>query len=156
MSLFLSTYINRVDKKGRVSVPSAFRSALMNQSFQGIILFRSYTLSALEGFGMDKMEKLSRQIEQTTDLFSQEQDDLSSSIFADAQPLSFDTEGRILLPNLLKEHAQIQENAAFVGRGATFQIWNPDLFQSHQSHARERLKRQKRPGLKTHNENDRL
>lgn len=142
MGIFLSTFINRLDKKGRVSVPSTFRSSLAQQSFQGIVLFRSYTLQAIEGFGMDRMEKLSAQLD-TLDLFSDDQNDLAASIFADAHQLSFDGEGRVLLPELLCEHASLAGQVAFVGRGATFQIWNPEVFKQHQEEARQRLKAKK-------------
>ena len=139
MGIFLSTFVNRLDKKGRVSVPSTFRAALGSQSFQGIILFRSYTLSAIEGFGMDRMERLSQQLD-TMDLFSDTQNDLAASIFADAHQLAFDGEGRVLLPELLCAHAHLSDQVAFVGRGATFQLWNPEAFNHYQAQARDRLK----------------
>lgn len=142
MGIFLSTFVNRLDKKGRVSVPSSFRASLAQQSFQGIILFRSYALQAIEGFGIDRMEKLSLQLD-TLDLFSDDQNDLAASIFADAHQLSFDSEGRVMLPELLCEHAGLSEQVAFVGRGATFQLWDPERFKQHQQAARDRLKEKK-------------
>ncbi|MGL5784356.1 MAG: division/cell wall cluster transcriptional repressor MraZ [Alphaproteobacteria bacterium] len=142
MGIFLSTFVNRLDKKGRVSVPSSFRASLAHQNFQGIILFRSYTLQAIEGFGIDRMEKLSLQLD-TLDLFSDDQNDLAASIFADAHQLPFDGEGRVMLPELLCDHAGLSEQVAFVGRGATFQLWDPDRFKQHQQAARERLKEKK-------------
>lgn len=138
MKLFLSTFINRLDKKGRVSVPASFRLALSGQSFQGIVAFRSYKLFAVEGMGIDRMQRLSDSVDQL-DLFSETQDDLTATIFADSQMLSLDGDGRIILPGLLLEHAQIKEEVAFVGRGATFQIWNPMLFEEHQREARQRV-----------------
>src|SRR3990167_8144988 len=138
MPLFLSTFINKLDKKGRVSVPASFRLALSGQSFQGIVAFRSYKLSAIEGMGIDRMQRLSDSVDQL-DLFSEAQDDLTTSIFADAQTLALDGDGRVILPNLLLEHAKINEAIACVGRGATFQLWNPQLFEEHQAKARQRV-----------------
>ncbi len=138
MTVFLSSYQNKIDKKGRVSVPASFRSVLSRQTFQGIVAFRSLTSCAIEAFGMDRMERLSDQMD-TFDPFAQDQDDLTASIFADAHPLPFDKEGRILLPESLLQHAELQETVSFVGRGATFQLWNPAHFQAHQKKARERL-----------------
>lgn len=142
MALFLSTFINKVDKKGRVSVPAPFRSALSSQEFQGIALFRSYNSPALEGSGLDRMARLSQSVD-TLDLFSQEQDDLAAVLFADTHQLPFDGEGRIMIPQELLDHAGIVDHICFVGRGATFQIWNPDTFAQHQERARERLKQSK-------------
>jgi MraZ protein len=138
MTLFLSTFINKLDKKGRVSVPAPFRQMLSGQSFQGIIAFRSYKLPAIEGMGIDRMQRLSNSVDKL-DAFSEAQDDLTASIFADSQMLAFDGDGRIVLTSLLLKHAQIKDTVAFVGRGALFQIWNPDLFEHYQQEARKRV-----------------
>ncbi len=148
MSLFLATHVNKIDKKGRVSVPASFRATLAQQSFQGVVLFRSLRFGTIEGCGMDRMEKLSQGLDHFVQ-FSSEQSDLSASIFADAQPLPFDPEGRVMLPEMLIEYAKIDDAAAFVGCGATFQIWNPDLFRKHQSEARARVQKQEL-GIRIH------
>lgn len=138
MSLFLSTFINKVDKKGRVSVPAPFRSALVEESFQGIVVFRSYRFDAIEACGLSRMGLLSERVDRL-DLFSEDQDELTAAIFADAHQLSFDTDGRVMLPEVLTAHANIKDKVAFVGRGTTFQIWEPDYFKEHQEKARENI-----------------
>ncbi len=137
-TIFLSTFCNKIDKKGRVSVPASFRTILSLQSFQGFVAFCSLNAPAIEGFGMDRMERLSQRIDQSFDVFSQEQDDWSS-LFAQAQPLSFDSEGRITLTPEMCQHAAFEDTVAFVGRGPTFQLWNPKAYQEHQQKARQRL-----------------
>jgi MraZ protein len=137
MALFISTFVNKVDRKGRVSVPASFRAALRGQSFNGIVAFRSYREATIEGCAIDRMEELSRGLD-ALDQFSEEQDQLASTIFADAHQLAIDGDGRITLPPLLAEHAGISDAAAFVGRGATFQIWSPNTFATHQEEARKR------------------
>ena len=139
--LFLSTFINKVDKKGRVSVPSPFRASISGTSFQGVVLFRSYKHSALEGCGMDQMEAMCAQVDHLP-LFSDERDALTDSIFADAVPLAFDPEGRITLTDDLRDHAGLSESVAFVGKGRMFQLWSPEAFATHQADARARAKRQ--------------
>lgn len=127
-------------------MPASFREALSAQTFQGIVAFRSLTMNAVEGFGIDRMEKLSQQIDRL-DFFSEDNQDWAFSIFSDAQQLSFDSEGRILLPNDLREHAQLEDTVAFVGRGPTFQLWNPDLFKTYQESARQRIRENKTASL---------
>lgn len=138
MTLFLSTFVNKLDKKGRVCVPASFRLALSQQSFQGIVAFRSFKLPTIEGMGIDRMQRLSESVDQL-DLFSDVQDDLTASIFSDSQMLAFDGDGRVVLTQALIDHANIQDGVAFVGRGATFQIWNPSDFEAHQQEARQRI-----------------
>jgi MraZ protein len=140
MALFLSTFVNKVDRKGRVSVPAPFRAAIQGQSFKGIIAFRSYREAAIEACAMDRMERLSDSID-ALEQFSEEQDDFASTIFADSHQLPIDGDGRIILPAQLTEHAGITDAAAFVGRGATFQIWEPAAFERHQGEARARAGR---------------
>lgn len=139
MALFLSTFTNKVDAKGRISVPSSFRAAVAEQSFQGIILFKSYRLPALEGCDMARMATMSQSVDHL-DLFSEDQDDLAATLFADAHQLPFDGDGRVMLPEEMRHFAGIEKHACFVGRGAMFQVWAPDAFKAHQLEARERLR----------------
>lgn len=140
MALFLSTFTNKVDRKGRVSVPATFRAALATQTFAGIIAFPSFRLTAIEGSGIDRMEEMSARHDSLSQ-FSEDHESLAV-IFADAQQLPFDGEGRIVLPESLAEHAGITESAAFVGLGKTFQIWEPGRFRAHQEELRARARNQ--------------
>lgn len=138
MRLFLSTYVNKVDRKGRVSVPAPFRSVLAGQSFNGIVAFRSFKISALEASGIDRMEEMSARLD-TLEQFSEEYDSLAT-IFADTQQMAFDSEGRIMLSDEMMAFAGITEQAAFVGLGKTFQIWEPAAFEAHKTEMRAKAK----------------
>ena len=59
LALFLSTFVNRIDRKGRVSVPAPFRTVLAAQTFPGVIVFPSFVVSAIEASGIDRIERLS-------------------------------------------------------------------------------------------------
>ena len=139
MALFLSTYVNKVDRKGRVSVPAPFRSALSDQAFQGIVLFRSHAHQCLEGFGYAARKEISARLDHY-DLFSAAQDDMATAIFGEAVQLPFDGDGRIVLPADLLDFSAIEEQAAFVGLGRKFQIWSPALFESRRTQARDSVK----------------
>lgn len=138
MTSFLSTFVNKVDRKGRVSVPAPFRAALANETFQGVIACPSLTETAIDGFGRGTLEALNRQrMERTLAEGDFERallggDSVVDTIMALAHELPFDGEGRIVLPGALAESAGITDRAAFVGRGTRFQIWAPDTFERHQ------------------------
>ena len=141
MELFLSTYVNKVDRKGRVSVPATFRSTLAtNREPNLVVLFPSNRSPALDGTGSDYVEEMKDRLE-AFDQFSDEHENISL-LFADAHPLTMDGEGRIVLPEPLKEHAQITTDVAFVGLGAMFQIWEPGRYSEHRAAVRERSRRQ--------------
>jgi len=95
---------------------------------------------------MSRMEQLSAATDKMG-VFDGTLDDLSAMLFADARPLSFDVTGRIVIPADLLAHAGIKDRAIFVGRGNSFQIWNPDAFREMQSGALSRL-RKARPDFK--------
>lgn len=139
MGLFLSTFVNKVDKKGRVSVPATFRAALASEKFPGVIVFPNLSLPAIDGLGMQQMERLSAGID-TFNPFSDEHDAFALSILADSHQLPFDGEGRVVLPEELLTHAKIREQAAFAGRGSTFQIWEPAAFRANHDQARKRAR----------------
>lgn len=138
MALFLSTFINKIDSKGRVSVPASFRASLVGQAFSGVVAYRSIKFPALEVSGADRIEDLSARLDSLPE-FSEERDALAS-ILSDSQQLPFDSEGRIVLPHSLSTYAGLGANAAFVGLGRTFQIWEPERFKLHQEDMRERAR----------------
>ncbi len=139
MTLFLSTFTNKVDKKGRVSVPASFRAELTDQSFQGIVLFRSNVHACLEGFAYSYMQEIGARLDDF-DLFSAEQDDLATAIFGDAVQLPWDGDGRVMLPTELVEFSELNEKATFVGMGRKFQIWSPSVFEARRESARQSVK----------------
>ena len=95
---------------------------------------------------MSRMEKMANATDQMG-IFDSELDDLSAMLFADARPLAFDVAGRIVIPSDLLKHAEITGRAIFVGRGNSFQIWNPDAFCAAQEKSLNNL-RANRPNLK--------
>jgi MraZ protein len=139
VAVFTGTYENRVDSKGRVSVPAPFRSVLQAGGNQGFMAFRSFRCSAIEACGRDIMERLNSSMS-ALDLFSDKQDDLAAVIFGGSQDLAFDSTGRIVLPTSLAAHAGITDTAAFVGKGTIFQIWEPGALNQHIEEARERAR----------------
>lgn len=149
LSTFLSTYSNKVDRKGRVSVPAAYRAALSGENFQGVIAYPSLTDSAIEAFGrgmLERMnqERLSRSMEGGAFedvLLGGGNDSAVETIMAMAREMPFDGEGRIILPSAFFEHAGIEDRAVFVGRGSRFQIWAPEPHERQQAEEVEKLRR---------------
>jgi MraZ protein len=123
MALFLSTHVNKVDKKGRVSVPAQFRTAVVGQSFPGIVAFRSFSLQVIDAAGIERMEKYSAELDSLEEGSGRHGE--VRAMLADARQLAFDGEGRIVLPTDLAEFARITEEAAFVGQGRHFYICEP-------------------------------
>ena len=135
--MFLSTYENKLDKKGRVSVPASFRSHLSNLGYNGVICYPSFNNSSIEACSQDRIEKISSAID-SLNPFEEKRDYFATSIFAESINLQFDSEGRITLTSKLLKHAKIKKNMIFVGQGKTFQIWEPAVFEKFKTNARKK------------------
>ncbi len=136
MGLFLSTVINRVDSKGRTSVPAKFRSVLAEEGAGGVVVFPSFTHACLEAMTMEKVVEIADRLEGEFNPFDDEGDAFAQSILAACAELPFDREGRIMLPGGLCDHAGIEGEVAFVGLGRRFQIWDPETYAGYAAEAR--------------------
>ena len=136
MNIFLSKYINKIDKKGRVSIPAGYRLALAKERFNGIIVYPSFKNNCIEVCSMSRLEELSRII-QNLDPYSDERDAFETIVLGEAVQLQFDNEGRVILPAYLMEQAGVSAQACFVGKGLVFEIWNPENFEQHLKSARK-------------------
>ncbi len=134
MAVFLSTFVNKIDKKGRVSVPAPFRAALGNDS-SGIVVFKSLQVDALDGCSIAHLELLSQSLEKL-DLPPETLELIETTIFGGSVVIPFDGEGRVVLPASLTQPVGIGEEVAFVGRRRTFQLWCPKKLLAHDSAAR--------------------
>ena len=135
MALFFSEQTNRVDKKGRVSGPAQFRSALGEALTLGVAAFPAFSLDkeAIEVWPIARLEQLQDSLDRNYDRFSEDQKSLALLIFAEARQLSFDDTGRVMLPKVLLNTAAISEEALFVGQGRTFQVWDPKRYAPHKT-----------------------
>ena len=141
MSHFLNTHANRVDSKGRVSIPAPFRTALKALCTDGasLVLRTSHTHACVEGWPTCYFQQLGTPLQQM-DVFGADQEDMAVSIYADALYVESDKEGRVMLPEALMQHAGLTDTVLFMGLGRIFQIWEPQAGQRFMAEARERAR----------------
>ncbi len=72
--------------------------------------------------------------------YSQEREDLATALLSTGEILKLDSEGRMVLPERLREAAELKDEAVFVGQGRKFQIWEPVRFAAHLDEARARAR----------------
>ena len=135
--MFLSTYENKLDKKGRVSVPASFRSHLSNLGYNGVVCYPSFNNQCIEAWSQDRIEKISNAIDALSP-FEEKKDFFATSILSESINLQFDSEGRISVPEKLLKHAKIKNSILFVGQGKTFQIWEPTTFEKFRVSSRKK------------------
>ena len=135
--MFLSTFQNKLDKKGRVSVPASFRSYLSNLGYNGVICYPSFNNNCIEAWPQDRIEKISNAID-SLNPFEEKKDYFATSILSESINLQFDSEGRILITSKLLKHAKIKNSILFVGQGKTFQIWEPNNYEKFKVTAKKK------------------
>jgi len=125
---FVSTVTNKLDAKGRVSIPAPFRQILAAQNTPGVYCFPSFASPAIECFGHALITEVTARLDSLDPFFSEEHDARAHAILSQSQLLSLDDEGRVTLPEALITHAHVGERVTFVGMGRKFQMWDPERF----------------------------
>jgi len=143
MDRFVSTFANKIDAKGRVSVPASFRAVLERDGYTpgipgGIYCYPSLDAPALDAGGQSLAKTIDRLLDGLPD-YSDERDELSVALYGDVHIIAIDQDGRIVLPEALRAHAGLSTHVAFVGLGTKFQMWEPARFEERRARAREKV-----------------
>ena len=118
--MFLSTSHNKIDLKCRVSIPASFRMNLEKLN-EPLILFKSLQFPCIEGTTFTRMQRYIDAIDQL--------DALSDDAFglrmmmADSFEIKFDVSGRVVIPDILRNFANLTNKAVFMVIGAYFYVW---------------------------------
>ncbi|GAH78841.1 unnamed protein product, partial [marine sediment metagenome] len=139
MDQFVSTFTNKIDTKGRVSIPASFRTVLAKDGFEGIYCYPSLDAPALDAGGQRLLNKINALVEDLAP-YSDERDQLATALFGTSEILSIDQDGRTILPERLREHGGITNQITFVGLGEKFQLWEPKRFETYQAEARQKVR----------------
>jgi MraZ protein len=143
MNRFVSNFTNRLDAKGRVSIPASFRAVLARDGFEGLYVHPALDAPALDAGGNALLSEIDAFLS-TLSPYSDERDQLSTALFGTSEILKVDPEGRVILTESVKVHAGITDAVVFVGLGQKFQIWEPQAFRAHLEEARMKVRDLKR------------
>jgi MraZ protein len=145
MDRFVSTFVNKIDAKGRVSVPAPFRAVLERDGYAGggIYCYPSLDAPALDAGGQRLAQNIDRLLDGLPD-YSDERDELSVALYGDVHTLAIDQDGRIVLPEALRAHAHLSTHVTFVGLGQKFQMWEPARFEARRAAARGKVRDHRR------------
>lgn len=134
---FVAHFTNRVDAKGRVSIPAPFRAVLARDGFEGLYCFASPHAAAVDAGGNELLNEI-RALLSGFDAMTEDHDLLSTALFGASEQLKVDAEGRVALSEAIREHAGITGAVTFAGLGYKFQMWDPDAFKAHRAEAMRR------------------
>ncbi|PJR15195.1 division/cell wall cluster transcriptional repressor MraZ [Sinorhizobium meliloti] len=136
MNRFLSHVTNRIDAKGRVSVPSAFRAVLLEAGVRELYCFQDFVFPAISVGGPELLDRFEKQMA-AEDPFSDAANEMSLLVHGGGVYVKLDPEGRLMVTDFIRDFAGISNDVTFVGRGDHFQLWDPQAFARAQAEARE-------------------
>ena len=139
MDEFVSTYTNKIDAKGRVSIPAQFRAVLAVDGFEGIYCCPTLDRQAIDAGG-NRFREAIRASLANFEPFSEDHEFLSTTLIGESEVLKVDSEGRVVLTDTIREHAGLGERVTLVGQGYKFQLWEPDRFVQYREEAKNRLR----------------
>jgi MraZ protein len=139
MDRFVSHYLLRLDAKGRISVPAPFRAALAADGFDGLYCYPALDCPALDAGGNALLAEIEAVIAGFSP-YSDQRERFALSLYGTSETLKIDGEGRVVLTDTLKAHAEITDAAAFVGLGHKFQIWEPGRFRAELAEATAKVR----------------
>jgi MraZ protein len=139
MDEFLSTFTNRLDAKGRVSIPASFRAVLARDGFDGLYCCPTLDRKAVDAGG-NRLRDQIRSSLRLFEAFSEDHEYLSTTLIGESEVLKIDQDGRVILSEALKQHAGITDQVTFVGQGYKFQIWEPGRFTAYRDEAKARVR----------------
>ena len=138
MDGFVATFVNRLDQKGRVSVPAPFRSVLAREGQDGVYIYPALDRPAIDGGGARLQEAIAERLQHLRDLLGGPREPLDRLLWREPHPE--DRSGRPgRAAGGIPRYAGIADTAVFVGQGFKFQIWEPQRFAERRSARRARI-----------------
>jgi len=123
--MFLGHYYHAIDEKNRVVIPSSFRGEISGKVYLTQGMERCIFLYPEEVWNRF-YQKIA-----TLSLTRKETREFSRFFLANATCLDIDGQGRIILPDYLKNYAEINRQVVWVGVGERLEIWAEEIWRPY-------------------------
>ncbi len=142
--MFRGSSFHTLDVKNRVKIPSRYCEILRGNNDLDLVLtfWEGYILA----YPLSAWLKMEQKFQQSDDLDQAERMRIRDMTL-DAQDCKLDPQGRILIPQLLKDDAGIEKDVAIVGMINNFEIWNRKLYDAYRNQRKESANKRVLPGL---------
>ena len=114
-----------LDAKGRLAMPSRHREQLLQQSAGHLIVTIDTDYRCLLLYPLPEWEQIERKIESLSS-FDPMSVRVKHLLIGHANDLEMDSSGRILLPQELRLHANLEKHICLIGQGKKLEIWNQE------------------------------
>lgn len=111
-----------VDPKGRMAMPSRYRERLSADNVSQLVVTIDTEATCLLLYPLPEWESIERKLEALPS-FNKVTRRIQRLLIGHATEVELDSNGRILLPPLLREYAKLEKHVMLVGQGKKFEIW---------------------------------
>ncbi|MDD5097572.1 MAG: division/cell wall cluster transcriptional repressor MraZ [Candidatus Omnitrophica bacterium] len=133
--MFYGEFEHSIDRKGRLILPAKFREVAKNQFVEKFFVTRGLDKCL---FMFSEEEWRSQENKFKTMSFTKQQSrTFNRLLFSGAQDVAFDKQGRILLPQYLKDFADIKKDVMIVGVSNRIEIWAKDAWNDFYKNSRQ-------------------
>lgn len=135
--MFTGSYFHLMDNKGRVSIPPRYREILQERQDRQIILtnFDNYLLA----FPQSEWLKVEARLGEKA-LFNKDYRAFQRFLISGVTECPLDRQGRILIPQNLREYAKLSREVSLVGAVRCFEVWDRQTFEAHRKKLEEGIK----------------
>jgi MraZ protein len=128
MITFIGDYTVRLDSKGRLSFPAAFKKQSREAVQDGFVLKRDLFENCLIMYPMEEWERQNKIIRSRTNPYNKEHARFLRMFFSGTAEVSLDANNRMLLPKRLMEFAGINDEVVLAGQSGKIEIWASDQY----------------------------
>jgi MraZ protein len=128
MLTFIGDYTVRLDSKGRLSFPAAFKKQIREAVQDGFVLKRDVFENCLIMYPMEEWERQNKMIRARTNPYNKEHARFLRMFFSGTAEVSLDTNNRMLIPKRLLEYAKINGEVVLAGQSGKIEIWASDIY----------------------------
>ena len=129
MITFLGDYSGKLDSKGRITFPSAFKRQMKDYVNEGFVLKRDIFEQCLILYPMNEWERQNQIIRAKTNSFNREHSRFLRMFYSGTAEVSLDSNSRMLIPKRLIEYAGINSEVVMAGHYGKIEIWSEALYQ---------------------------
>ena len=130
MITFIGDYTCKLDSKGRIALPAAFKRQMQQDLQEGFVLKRDVFDKCLILYPMKEWERQNQLIRSKTNPFNKEHNRFLRMFFSGTAEISPDASNRILLPKRLMDYADINAEAVLAGQYGKIDIWSPGDYEN--------------------------
>ncbi|HER09224.1 MAG TPA: division/cell wall cluster transcriptional repressor MraZ [Bacteroides sp.] len=128
MITFIGDYTVRLDPKGRLSFPAAFKKQIREGAQHGFVLKRDIFDSCLILYPMEEWDRQNRIIRSKTNPYNKEHARFLRMFYSGTAEVFLDASNRMLIPKRLLDYAGIRDEVVMTGQLGRIEIWASDQY----------------------------